>query len=149
MPTASGTTRCPWRDRFATPTIEELLARYEHEPRALAVRIATDLEARSSKKPSLEWMGVAWCWTLVFRRRGEAEPWAYLVPGPDTPTVAVPIPAQALPAGPVRRLPKPVREALSRSPRIGALRWTEAAMTSNSSWSEFQQLIDLMVEPVG
>lgn len=149
MPTASGTTRCPWRDRFATPTLDGLLARYEPEARGRARKIAADLEARSSRKPTLEWMGVAWCWTLVFRRRGEAEPWAYLVPGPDAPTVAVPISADALPPGPVRRLPKPIREALTRAPRIGALRWTEAVMTSDGSWSEFQQMIDLMVEPVG
>ncbi len=142
-PSAGETTECSmgqparaapnaWTDKFTPPTIEGLLADLgDHrstvdEARAL---LLNDSQVRED----VSWEGVAWRWSAVYTREGDAtRAWAYLVPDPDCPRICVPLPSPAVQQIRQRRVKKGVRDAIAQAPTIDGVAWVTLALAAVS-----------------
>lgn len=78
------------------------------------------------------WQGV-WRWTLVYSHPSlPGQVWAFLVPDPSRPLLAVPVAEIVLPSLPTKHLTRPVRDGLVLAPVVGGVRWASWEVTSNA-----------------
>ena len=121
-----------WANRFSTPTLANLLQGLK-PGRAPAFRHArAGLLAVSGMHEEIAWQGV-WHWTMVYRHPtlpGQA--WAFLVPDPARPLIAVPMPESALLTLAPKHLTRAVKEGLTLAPVVGGVRWATWELTSKS-----------------
>lgn len=124
--------RPAWANRFATPTLTALLhpLKAAHAPHVRHAR--AKLLAIQGMKEVVAWQGV-WRWTLVYTHPSlPGQVWAFLVPDPSRPLIAVPVAESVLPALPPKYLTRPVRDGLVLAPVVGGVRWATWEVTSNS-----------------
>lgn len=148
MSTIEQAERTIWLDRFTTPTLEALTRSYPDPYASLAGSLVEALVSRTRRKATVEWRGVPWRWTGVFRRSGETEPWAYFVPSHEAPVLAMPVPADLLTQHTdSQAIPRGLRDAIERAPLVGQIRWAEWPVTSEAVLDELIGLIDRICEP--
>lgn len=135
--------RSAWEDRFRQPTVADLLGGMPKEVASLVRAVRGELHEGRELTEELRWLGVSWCWTMVFRAE-EANPkgWVYLIPRPDRPCVAVPVSVHVLESVPLRNFGKVVRDGLQFSRVVDGVRWPEWELTSKSMAEEIVKLAE-------
>ncbi len=137
----------PWHDRFAQPTPADLESLYEDTTATVFDDLCRMIGSRTEAKPSTQWRGIAWRWTLVYTRPGDDEPWAYLIPAPGRPILALPVPANPLPPSELKRTPRFIRDTIVHAPRVGRICWIEFPVDSPSQMADLERFIDRVTEP--
>lgn len=124
--------RPAWANRFATPSLASLLHPLKalHAPHVRHAR--SRLLAIQGMNEVVAWQGV-WRWTLVYSHPSlPGQVWAFLVPDPSRPLLAVPVAEIVLPSLPTKHLTRPVRDGLVLAPVVGGVRWASWEVTSNA-----------------
>lgn len=140
MPAPNRPARSPWSDRFRTPTAEALLAQYEGHGRDLADAALADLAKIVGSPPTIEWQGLSWKWALVYRVPGEHDPVIYLVPTPDWPTLALPVPQPIAEDIITRRGSKYLRDVLVHACQVGQTRWAQWSIQGRAQLADVLKL---------
>lgn len=141
------TTRNPWHDRFARPNMVDLKRLYEPDTYIVFDALQSIIAERTESHPDIAWRGVAWRWTLVYTRPGDEEPWAYIIPSEQFPTLALPVLAEPLPPSELKRIPRFIRDKLLHAPRVGQVCWIECAPESTAQVTDLARFIDRVTEP--
>lgn len=140
MASSSIKSRDPWKDRFRTPTFEDLVAPNSRQFATLLESARQKLLEFSGIRDEVAWQGIPWRWAVVFRWEAElSRPWAYLVPEPGKPRLVLPLPADVVARLPARRLTKPTRDGIVHAAEVAGVHWAQWDLTSRS------QLDELMV----
>ncbi len=139
------TTKNPWHDRFASPTTDDLHRLYPDEPEVFGCLLEL-IESRTGAPPAIEWRGIAWRWTLVYRRAGDEEPWAYVIPSERCPILTFPAPANPLPPSDLKRMPRFIRESVLHAPRVGQVCWIESPVETPSQVQELDRFLAMITE---
>lgn len=88
----------------------------------------------------LGWLGIPWRWSFVYRPQAPADAgdsaWAYVIPQPGKPLVALPITTDVLDALAGRRLPRYIRDGLAVAPRVGGTHWSAWEILSRQQLDE-------------
>lgn len=137
----------PWHDRFARPEAADLARLYEPERAAVLDHLLDMIGTRTGARPATEWRGIAWRWTLVFTRPTDAEPWAYIIPTDERPTLALPVPANPLPQAQLKRMARFIRDTIRHAPRVGRVCWIEFPIETAGQIDDLRTFIDLVTEP--
>lgn len=117
--------RIAWEDRFARPSVGELLEPFAKHQATLIEHIREELLALEGVRETIIWRGT-WRWTFAYTADGDGErPWAYVVPQPGRPLVAIPLNPDAIAALPLRRLSKAVRDGIALAARVGDVAWPQ------------------------
>lgn len=125
-----------WEDRFAQPTADELAGAVRPEGQALISTARRQLEEFDEQ---VEWLGIPWRWSFVYRT-GEGRPWAYLIPNPDGPALALPLPVESLSHINAKRLARFVKDGIMQASEVGATRWAEWTLTSQTQVTDLLKL---------
>ncbi|MEL6497586.1 MAG: hypothetical protein AAF937_12105 [Planctomycetota bacterium] len=137
----------PWHDRFALPKDSDLMQLYEAEQLEVFELLNAMIGSRTGGKPTHQWRGIAWRWTLVYSRPGEDEPWAYVIPAEGCPLVALPVPANPLAPAELKRTPAFIRDRVLHAPRVGQICWIELPIESVARVHDLEKFIDRVTEP--
>jgi hypothetical protein len=122
--------RPAWQDRFTPPDVDELLAGLGKQQLQLIEHARNGLLALDDVTEKVTWLGIPWRWTLAYGVEGsEDRPWAYLVPQPGKPLLAIPMNSEMVKSLPMRRLPKFVRDVIAFSPRVAGVHWLQWELT--------------------
>ena len=114
--------RIPWEDQFHTPSLDDLRSHYNRQLGQLVESARTKLLAYDGVREELEWMGLPWRWTMVYRCPDDpASAWAYLIPHREKPLIATPLTAEMIDALPMSRLRKFIREGLDAGHRVAEM----------------------------
>lgn len=126
----------PWIDRFNTPTVETLFQQYEGHPLTLAQNALAGLNEIVEAKPSIEWKGLPWRWTCIYRADNDPEPCVYLVPTPDWPSIAMPVPISIVEELLAKRGSRYIKETLLHACQVGHIRWAEWSIQGRAQLSD-------------
>lgn len=122
-----------WEDRFRKPTVEQLVSEL---PRSTASALQALREQLLSLPGCIEevtWKGVPWRWTIELKSEQAPEKaWAYLVPQPTQPLMVLPITSDGLSGISMKKLNKPVRDAIIHAREVGGVRWAQWQIESKA-----------------
>lgn len=138
-------THTPWIDRFNTPTIQSLLEQYEGSASSLAENALAGLTEIMECPPSVEWKGLPWRWTCVYRASSDVEPSVYLVATPDWPSIALPVPQEFVAEMLAKRGSKYLKETLMHSCQVGQIRWAEWSIQGKAQLSDVLGLASTII----
>lgn len=145
MSKAAIPTRLPWEERWARPTLEQLLKPQKDQVRAPLTALIEQLGELEGVEQDLVWYGPAWKWTIQFRLADEADDegsiLTYVVPNPETPLVSVPLRDETVEQLPIRRLNKYIRDGIRSAKQAVELHW---AVWTPTSQSDAEHLLDLI-----
>ena len=129
--------RIAWEDRFASPDASDLLDAFPKVQAGLVEQVREGMAELGGVAESIVWHGVPWRWTFGFAAEGEPErPWAYLVPQPGKPLLAMPLTSEVIASLPMRKLSKSVRDGLSLASLVGGVYWPQWPLTSRAQVEE-------------
>ncbi len=137
MPSLNLKPRDAWSDRFRAPTTDELKAALGKQPAHLLEATRNRLLDFPNVREELSWQGIPWRWSFVYR--WEAEPdraWAYVIPEPGKPRLALPLNAELITRLPARKLSKPVRDGIVQATEVAQVRWAQWELTSKTLLDE-------------
>lgn len=143
---AFGGLRTAWNDKFARPGAADLVALHAELARGALVRVRAGFGGLSGLQESVDWQGVPWRWTFVFRGTGDliehsppatagpapvASPsglsllraFAYVVPEPGKVQVCVPLTGAQIEAMPLKKMKRPVREGIATARSVAGVWW--------------------------
>lgn len=144
------TTRSSWEDRFTRPSVRALLADLEKDHHALVQHAREALSSLPDMREDLSWQGVPWRWCFAFHAdSAEERAFAYLVPQPGKPSLAIPIDSEIVAELPLKKLPKHIREVLTLAPLVGGVRWCQWNLTSKSQIDDILNLAKLKLPDDG
>lgn len=138
--TAVSSDRDAWTNRFQTPTWDALVSVYAKPAAPLMQQARERLDAIAGLSPTLAWHGPSWRWSLRYDGHGRSG-WAYLVPRPERPQLAVPLETDRLDALKVRKLSKPVRDTIELAPVVAGVAWCEWDLSSKAQVDELAALV--------
>lgn len=125
--------RIPWEDQFRTPTLADLRSHYNRQLGQLVDTARARLLDYPSASEQLEWMGLPWRWTLVYRCPGDpTQAWAYIIPHRDKPIIACPLTEGMIGSFPMPRIRKFVRDGLDHAHSIDGVRWVAWEVTNKT-----------------
>ena len=135
----------PWQDRWTEPSLEQLLQPQKEQ----AAEVLRSFIDQACEIPGvvvgIRWYGAAWRWTIVLLAGDEAgEPMgdlAYIVPNPESPTIAVAMEPELYQGLSTKRLSKYIRDELRSAKWAYESYWTRYAPTNKS---DVEALIDLI-----
>lgn len=134
----------PWENRWAQPSLEQLLDPYDDYKRKLLRQLIENLESFPGVTSGLIWHGTSWRWTLQFNLEtsdGHSQPLAFLVPNREVPLFCVPMTAETIAALPIRRLNRFIREGIRSARSAVHLYWAHFVP---SAGTEVEYLTDLI-----
>ena len=132
--------RIPWEDQFRTPSLEELRSHYNRQLGQLVTSAREKLLSFDEVREDLEWMGLPWRWTMVYRCPDDpTQAWAYLIPHREKPLIATPLSQDMIDALPMSRLRKFIREGLDSGRMVAGTRWVAWDVTNKTH-------LDLVIE---
>lgn len=138
------TTRSSWEDRFTRPSVRALLGDLEKEHHALVQHAREALSSLPQMREELLWQGVPWRWCFGFHASvGEGRAFAYLIPQPGRPGLAIPMESEIVAELPLKKLAKHIREVLTLAPLVGGVRWCQWSLTSKSQIDDIVNLARL------
>lgn len=127
-----------------------LLADIEKEPHALVQYARESFASVPQVREDLSWQGVPWRWCFTYHAAAdEPRPFAYLIPQPTKPAIAVPIEADIIAELPLRRLPKHIRDVLGTAPNVGGVRWCQWDLASKNQIDDVLKLARLKLPDEG
>ena len=135
--------RLPWADRFRRPEVGQLAEHYDKMIGKLFSLARERLTSTAADgREDLEWQGVPWRWTLVYRVPGDpTKALAYLAPTIGRPKIAVPLTEDIVNSLPHERIKKFVREGIENGRRVGTIIW---ASWEIGSLPELEAVLDLV-----
>jgi hypothetical protein len=134
--------RLAWEDRFRAPTWEELRNASNRQMASLLEHAREKLVRLPNVRERLAWHGIPWRWSLAFSVPCDPDrPVAFLVPQPNHPRLAVPLPAEVLAQINLPRYSKPVREAILHAPQVAGVRWPAWELLNRNQFAELLDLI--------
>src|SRR4051812_49978291 len=128
--------RIAWQERFERPGLDDLLDGLLRQHYHLIAAARDALLSLDGIQETILWQGVAWRWTLTYAVGPDPRPWAYIVPQPGKPSLALPIQTDLLPAFPTAKLSRPVRESIQLASRVGDACWPQWELTSKTQLRE-------------
>ena len=129
--------RIAWEDRFAAPDAGELLAPFAKTQGVLLQSVRDGLAGLGDVIETIVWHGVPWRWTFAFAWESEPErPWAYLVPQPGRPLLAMPLTGEVIAGLPMRKLSKSVRDGLTLASLVGGVYWPQWPLVGRAQVEE-------------
>lgn len=148
---SSGTVaRSAWNERFRKPSAELLISEITKSLHAAAEIARGHLLGMEGATEEVSWQGVPWRWSLLFRHESIAgRAWAYLVPQPHQPFLVIPLTAEAIAAMPMRKLLKPVRDAITHAKEVDGIRWAQWEIQSKSQVETLAKLAKIQMETAG
>ncbi|MCK4873945.1 MAG: hypothetical protein KAS72_14585 [Phycisphaerales bacterium] len=142
MPKAEHRYRLSWEDRFVEPTVESLREPFSAEISTLIEDAQAALLSVPKMKQRIRWCGVPWRWALTFHNDADTTvAWAYLVPDPEGPLLAVPI------AGALRdrldedTLPGTIRAGLAEAKQVNGDLWSSFRFTTREELDGVLELL--------
>jgi hypothetical protein len=142
MPRKPLKTRIPWEDRFERPDLARLTSGLLRQQAQLILHARDAMLSMGSVGDSIVWLGIPWRWALAFAIDGDRErPWAYIIPQPGKPVLALPLSTDMLAAIDVRKLSRTVRDGLLQASRVGDGYWPQWALTSRPQLDEILQIV--------
>jgi len=125
--------RIPWEDQFRTPTLADLRSHYSNQLGLLVDSARGRLLEFDEVRENIEWMGLPWRWTLVYRcPHDPTQAWAYIIPHRDKPIIATPLSHEMVGALPTSRLRKFIREGLDHSHDVAGTCWVAWEVTNKT-----------------
>jgi hypothetical protein len=123
--TAQTPKRVAWEDKFRQPTQEELIRSITGaEPAEHLRELRKRLLSLEGVNERVEWQGVPWRWTLVYScAMDPTRAFAYLVPDPAHPQVAIPLTVAMVQTIPLKRMKKAVRDGVMFSKFVAGVYW--------------------------
>ena len=140
MPRTCVPPRSPWADRFRTPTEDELLGAVIEHLRPGVESMRCELMGLDGTAVSVEWVGIPWRWSLVFRARGIERVLAYVIPCPERPVFVMPLTNGDLAVILVKRTPKYICDGILRAAEVGGVRWAQWDIGASNQVCELAQL---------
>lgn len=123
----------PWEDQFRRPSLDALRSHYNHQLGQLVQTARTKLLSFDEISEDLQWMGLPWRWTLVYRdSQDPAKSWAYLIPHREKPIIATTLTVDMMNALPMSQLRKFIREGLDTSRHIAGIHWVAWEVTNKT-----------------
>jgi hypothetical protein len=133
--------RIAWEDRFQQPGADDLLTPFHKQHSFLLTHAREGLSTLGGVVESIEWRGVPWRWSFVYRIEDDGErPWAYLVPQPGKPILALPLDASLASSSAVRRMSRGVRDTILFSTQVGGVCWPQWELSSRPQLEEVLSL---------
>lgn len=133
--------RIAWEDRFQQPGAGELLAPFHKQHTFLLTHARDGLASLPGVVESIEWRGVPWRWSFVYRIEGDGErPWAYLVPQPGRPVLALPLDTSLAGSSTVRKMSRGVRDTILFSTQVAGVFWPQWELNSRTQLEEVLSL---------
>jgi hypothetical protein len=129
-----------WEDRYHRPDLQQLVCHLSREQAQILLYAREQLRALAPFRDSIVWHGVPWRWSIAFSTGGD-RPWAYLVPLPSGPVLAVPMTAELVASLHVRKLSRIVRDGLVSAARVGDGYWPQWGLASRT---QVDELIDIL-----
>jgi len=134
--------RHAWQDRFRKPTIEALQAPYHGVAAQLFEDARQRLRAVDFLTERLLWQGIPWRWTLTYEGGGDADrPWAYIIPHPEKPLIALPLIEAVVAWLPWKRLKRYIRDGIEGARQVNGVRW---AVYELSNRTNLEDVFDLL-----
>jgi hypothetical protein len=113
-----------WENRFQEPSPEDLGSHYNKQVRNLIESARERLSGFEGVEEVVSWEGLPWRWTMKFRLPNDpTRAWAYLVPHPEGPQLAVPLTGEMIESLPLRRMKKHVRDGVAFGTRVDNVLW--------------------------
>lgn len=139
----TGTKQPPaWENKFVTPTLEECLDPYLPHVRQLFDDARARILAHNPILEEFGWQGLPWRWCLTYRLPGEHHhDFAYLVPNPEKPRIAMPFSESELQSMPLHRFKKHLKDALAHSVKTGRTHWATFEITSKPQLDDILDVV--------
>jgi len=138
MPSTAPVTHA-WKNRFARPTPDALLADLTPDERRLIDAAREGLAKLEPLAESLEWRGIPWRWCLAYHLDKD-RPRAFLVPQPGRIALAMAIPGAEVDAVGLRTLPRVAREGIVNATYVAGVLWAEWPLTAQSQLDDLLKL---------
>lgn len=136
------TRRNAWEDRFRTPTIDDLCEGLQKQFSGLFETAREKLRGYPGLVEGLSWQGLPWRWTLIYRLpQDNGKAWAYLVPDPAKPLIALTVPAPMVGLLPMHRYKKHVKDGVLQSRMVDGVYWATWEITSKAQLGEILELV--------
>jgi len=112
--------------------------------------VRTGLTELSGVRESIVWQGVPWRWTFIYRHEADSQRGlAYLIPQPEKPLLAIPLPAEVVAALQPRKLSRSIRDVIVHAPSVAGLRWATWEIQSESQVEELLSLVTARHAAIG
>lgn len=145
MPSASKkqhVQRNAWEDRFKTPATQDLCEGINRQFSGLFDAARDRLRGFPGISEGLSWEGLPWRWTLTYRLPTDnGRAWAYLVPDPNKPQIALPLPIAMVSALPMHRFKKHVKDGVLQGRMVDGVYWATWDIASKQQLSEILELV--------
>lgn len=139
--------RSAWSDRFRKPNADLLISEITKSLQPAAELLREQLLDMDGVTEEISWQGVPWRWSVLFRHEAIAgRAWAYLVAQPQAPMLVIPLTAEAITALPMRKLLKPVRDAITHAKQVDGIRWAQWEIQSKSQVETLIKLARIRLE---
>lgn len=138
--------RTAWNDKFSRPDAQALRLLHAKPELAVLDGARAALGGLAGIQESLDWQGVPWRWTFVYRGMGDlaehatplgsgptpiATPsglgllraFAYVIPDPSRLQICVPLTAPQIEAMPLKKMKKPVRDGIAQARSVAGVWW--------------------------
>jgi len=136
-----------WLDKFSEPTIEQLIEATTTETKPHIETMRAFLCQKNNLNESLEWKGLPWRWSMVYRLRGRRvsrEPIAYLIASPSMPSVVFRIDQAQLDTLPIKKINRLVREGIASCPLVAGVCWPQWPLQSQTQTDELMRLFTMI-----
>lgn len=147
MPRRAASARTPWESRFDTPTLSRLLAGLSREHASLVTHARKALLAAAPGPETIAWQGLPWRWAILMWGDSTVRPWAYIVPQPQRPRLALPLHVDLLATLREHSLSRYARTGLAAAPRVGSICWAEWDLESPEQTAELIAIASRQFEP--
>ncbi|MGH7243041.1 MAG: hypothetical protein ACREJD_06455 [Phycisphaerales bacterium] len=148
---SSGTVaRSAWNDRFRKPSADLLISEITKSLQPAAELAREHLLGLDGASEEISWQGVPWRWSILFRHEAVAgRAWAYLVPQCQQPLLVIPMTAEGIAALPMRKLLKPVRDAITHAKQVDGIRWAQWEIQSKTQVETLVKLARIQPDVAG
>lgn len=136
-----------WADKFRMPTIDQLRQQVAKPLLPVFDDARATLNELDGVSETLQWQGVPWRWTLVYRFGGEtdssgAKAVAYLIPDPQRIQICVPLSGEQIETCGVKKLKRPIRDGVLHSRSVAGVWWPTWDLPSKSALDEVLELVE-------
>lgn len=141
--TAHTPKRVAWDDRFREPAVDELFKGVSSHGGAEQFKeLRKRLGAFQGVQERVQWQGVPWRWTLVYScDLDPTRAFAYLVPDPAKPQIAIPLTVAMVESLPLKRMKKAVRDAVLLSKFVAGVYWPSWTLEAGVPVDELAEIL--------
>ena len=139
--------RVLWLDKFAHPTIEQLLDALQAESKPHFLAVLAHIKTNAKLNESLEWTGLPWRWSLLYRPKGRKagrEILVYLIPDPQGPSAVFRMEQTQIENLPIKKLSRFLREGIGSCRLVAGVCWPQWTISSQSQAEDLIHLFGLL-----